>query len=370
MISTNAPHILWDYCMELVSLIRSHTALDIVELGGDTPMTALTGDTPDISHLCEFSWYDMVWFVDVNDQLQNRKLARYLGPSHDIGQALTSKLLVVSGKEISRTSVIPFSVEDKNNPVVKEQVERFNADLTRVLGDRARGIDVGPYDDDLPEFEEAYADDDSDEIPPLPESDEVDYNQFHRFISARVMIPVSGELRQGTVVARKRDDDGKLIGRSHKNPLLDTSMYDVEFQDGITEAFTANTVAEAIFAQIDDEGNEFNILADVIDHKKTSEALQGDDNYVTHNGKQYPKQTTKGWSMCVQWRDGSTSWVRLVDLKESNPVEVAEYALANKLLNEPAFSWWAPYILRKRQRIIAKIKSRYSSEDCARSTSI
>lgn len=72
MVSTNAPHVLWDHCMQLMSLIRSHLALDIAELNGDTPVTALTGDTPDISHLCEFGWYDVVWYMDPNDQIQNR----------------------------------------------------------------------------------------------------------------------------------------------------------------------------------------------------------------------------------------------------------------------------------------------------------
>jgi Reverse transcriptase (RNA-dependent DNA polymerase) len=48
----------------------------------------------------------------------------------------------------------------------------------------------------------------------------------------------------------------------------------------------------------------------------------------------------------------------LKDLKESNPVEVADYVVANKLVSEPAFRWWVPYTLKKRERIIAKIKTR------------
>ena len=49
------------------------------------------------------------------------------------------------------------------------------------------------------------------------------------------------------------------------------------------------------------------------------------------------RRTTKGWQLLLQWKDGSTSWTPLKDLKESNPVEVAEYAVANKIANEPAF---------------------------------
>ena len=40
-------------------------------------------------------------------------------------------------------------------------------------------------------------------------------------------------------------------------------------------------------------------------------------------------------------------------------MEVAEYAMANKILEEPAFSWWAWHILKKRDRFIKKVKSRY-----------
>jgi hypothetical protein len=37
MRTTNAPHVLWDRCIYLMAEIRSHTALDIPELKGDTP---------------------------------------------------------------------------------------------------------------------------------------------------------------------------------------------------------------------------------------------------------------------------------------------------------------------------------------------
>jgi hypothetical protein len=54
-----------------------------------------------------------------------------------------------------------------------------------------------------------------------------------------------------------------------------------------------------------------------------------------------------------------SSWVPLIELKDSNPVELAEYAVANKIDQEPAFHWWVTDVLRKRNRIIAKVKERY-----------
>ena len=47
------------------------------------------------------------------------------------------------------------------------------------------------------------------------------------------------------------------------------------------------------------------------------------------------KRTTKGWMLCVQWKDKSMSWEKLSDMKESYPVEVAEYATALGIQDEP-----------------------------------
>jgi hypothetical protein len=64
-------------------------------------------------------------------------------------------------------------------------------------------------------------------------------------------------------------------------------------------------------------------------------------------------------SLRVTWCDGSTSWEALKDLKEANPIETAEYAVAYSLSSLPAFSWWVTYTLKKRDRIISAVKARF-----------
>jgi hypothetical protein len=49
------------------------------------------------------------------DKMEDKKLGRYLGPSHDVGQAMRSKILNANTKVLNRTSVLPLSVEDMNN---------------------------------------------------------------------------------------------------------------------------------------------------------------------------------------------------------------------------------------------------------------
>ena len=51
--------------------------------------------------------------------------------------------------------------------------------------------------------------------------------------------------------------------------------------------------------------------------------------------------------------------MKLKDIKDSNPVEVAEYAVANRIQDEPAFAWWVKPVLRRRNRIISKVKKKY-----------
>ena len=60
----------------------------------------------------------------------------------------------------------------------------------------------------------------------------------------------------------------------------------------------------------------------------------------------------------VLWSDGSQSWIDLNIMKESNPVEVAEFAMAHGIDKEPAFRWWVPYTLRKRDIIVSAVKTR------------
>ena len=68
--------------------------------------------------------------------------------------------------------------------------------------------------------------------------------------------------------------------------------------------------------------------------------------------------TTRGWKFKVLWSDGSYEWVHLSDLKESNPVDVTEYAKSRGLVSEPAFEWWVPYTLKKKTAILKAVNSR------------
>ena len=66
---------------------------------------------------------------------------------------------------------------------------------------------------------------------------------------------------------------------------------------------------------------------------------------------------TIGWEMCYRWRYRETSRVKLKDMKESYIIEAYEYAVANKIIEESAFSWWDTISLKCRKQMINTIKS-------------
>ena len=97
----------------------------------------------------------------------------------------------------------------------------------------------------------------------------------------------------------------------------------------------------------------------IVGHKRDGSALGTEDAYIKiKSGKLKQRQTTVGWTFHIKWKDGSMNWVPLSTLKESNPVDIADYVVARGLEKEPAFAWWVPYTLRKRDVIVLSINSR------------
>jgi hypothetical protein len=137
---TNSPKAVWDHLMMYASLLLSPTARNITELEGQTPQTVITGITPDISKLVEFEWYQWVWFGPDTDQLPRKirpvpgkpgknyldheygsdqyldlELARYLGPSFEVGEGMAMKVLTKVGTVAVRTSILPVTQQEMDS---------------------------------------------------------------------------------------------------------------------------------------------------------------------------------------------------------------------------------------------------------------
>ena len=174
------------------------------------------------------------------------------------------------------------------------------------------------------------------------------------------MLPIGGTITKGWVTQHKRDSNGNPIGRANDNPNLNTRDYIVEFEDGDVTELTANLIDESMYAQCDPVGTQYILLDELIDYKHDKTAITRDGQMtVRSDGRTYMKKSTIGWQICWQWKDSSTSWENLADLKSSHPIETAEFAKLQGIDHEPAFNWWIPHVLKKGDRIIYLVKERH-----------
>lgn len=377
MKSTNTPVVLWDFCWNYVCAIRTLTATNNLYLDGSTPFAVIHGYSPDISEYILFSWFDWVHYHDPRDP-DKQLIGRWLGPAHDTGQGLAYHILTSTGKTIVRSTVSPLSQADTSDPNMVLRQQKFTESIESIIGNFTNStqqkypscgddpyaalFEEDDFDDEDIEFQERNTDGSNIFRPDL---DSMDYDApiaeaSDNFIGAKVSLPhPSGVLQQATVTQRKRNHDGTLVGTYNENPILNSSVYEVQFHDGTYDEYAANVISENLYAQVDDDGNTHSILSAIIDHQMDpKEALAPENGTYDVNGITKKRITTKGWKFLIEWKDGSSSWIPLKTVKESNPIEAAEYAVSRNLQSFPAFSWWVPHTLRKRDRIIKQVKHR------------
>ena len=374
------PRRLWDYGMVYMAEIMSRTARGNEGIPG---LQRVLGHTIDISEWLDFEFYDLVWWWDptVPQHISPtpKRLGRWLGVAHRVGTQMCYFILTSSGEVIASTTVQHVLRTELQVDETKELVKKFDDGIKERLNDEnfmvnLTGDDIDFYLDDIDKPMGNEVGDDVNGIEPdekeyqdqwgpdVEDVEQDDFGKYDRWLHAKVKYDVGGEEVTGTVKKRRKTETGYPIGTAHDNPMFDSREYEIELPDGTIDFMTANHIAVNIYSQCDANGRMHEVLESIEDHKKDETALtRGRDtcSHTSHNGNWSPVITTKGWKLLVKWKGGDTSWIPLSELKSSNPVETAEYAVANKLVDEPAFRWWVPHTLRYRNRIISKLKKKY-----------
>ena len=370
MVRRKVPQRLWDYGLRWVCEIQNRTSNTARGLDGKCPLEKVTGESVDISEYLDFGFYDWAWYKE-NAGLGETKLGRWLGVSHRVGTLMSFWVLTMNGRVLSRTTVQRVTNLELQTAENKARTDEFD----RAIRERLSAVDYFIQDGDGkvtpgdwgdssefdPEFQEEFNKVVSDEILPEADSEFTPDVYNDTYVNMELALPRSGgEVEFAKVTKRLRDKDGLPIGTANDNPILDTRVYEVEFPDGYKTSLAANAIAENLFAQVDSEGNRQVLFDEIISYRTNGKEIKQQDAYVvTSQGTKRRRESTIGWELLVQWKDSSTTWIALKDLKESYPVQVAEYAVEARISEEPAFAWWVPYTLRKRNRIIAKLKSKY-----------
>ena len=373
MFKKRVPRKYWDYGFRWCCNVMQRTYLRSHRIDGGVPLQFVTGDTIDISDHIEFGFYNRVWYRDNAGLDGGPKPGRWLGVSENVGSIMSSWILQKNGEIVSRSTVWnPTNLELQTDDV-RKTFQEFDEELARRIKD-----DDFPVDGDKPdpekwasylnedpdfrdEFFRLYQDDDLLDEDAATNEDPSPGIADNQFVNMEVALPRDTEGPAfARVKRRKTDRDGNPIGIAHKNPIMDTRVFEVEFADGYTAAMTANAISENLFAQVDQEGHRLLLMDEIVDHRKSKAAVSKEDGWqTTSGGQRRRKTTTKGWEFLIRWKDGNITWTPLKDIKESYMVETAEYAVQRRIHDEPAFAWWVPTVLKKRKAILSKVKSKY-----------
>jgi hypothetical protein len=222
----------------------------------------------DISTIAEYAWYEWVKFRATAPKFPVSKiqLGRDLGAAIGIGPTMARNILKKNGSVMYRTSVRSPTLDEIQSPT--EQKERADFDITI---EKKFGVSINEndlkYDPDYAEFvTPPYDCYDDDEVSPskMPDIDDVknedDVDTHDQYVGAHVRVPIGDEIRTGKGVRRKRELDGTVSGQANANSMLDTRTYEIESSDGRSDEYTANIIAENIYAQCDIEGRNYNLM--------------------------------------------------------------------------------------------------------------
>ena len=133
--SLKAPQKLWDHCLELEAFILSRTALYLFKLQGQVPETILSGQTVDIFPFVECKWYEFVRWYDVKAQFPQPRenYGRWLGPSLDIGPAMTANILKENGQVLHLSTYWPLNEVKMSDAAKFAEWSEFDKNITTVI---------------------------------------------------------------------------------------------------------------------------------------------------------------------------------------------------------------------------------------------
>jgi hypothetical protein len=183
---------------------------------------------------------------------------------------------------------------------------------------------------------------------------------YHQIINAEVSLQLGDSMSTVMVTKRAVGPDSTMTGSYDSKPYLNSMIYEVEFPDGQVKEYAANLIAENMLTQVDSDGYSITMMDGIVDYKRDNAVTiaESDMHMITLRGQKRMRKMTQGWELLIRWANQSDFWIALKDMKESHPVETAEFTRARDIADEPAFAWWVPYTLRKRDIILCKFKPR------------
>jgi hypothetical protein len=207
----------------------------------------ITGETPDGLEYLDFDFYRWAFMYDPED----KKMIQWALHTGNLFVGL------VKLKALGKHFLLLFAEGSKRllhcpvygptcHDAIKEHIGSFDENL--ILQIAPDEVERTSAQESLPDGILMHRD-----LEEPDKQDAVGARGFDPLIPAEVILPHrEGDMIAAEVIGRKHNVNGNLVGRAHKNPLLDSRVYKVEFLDSEHQQVSYNLLAEHLLSQIDE----------------------------------------------------------------------------------------------------------------------
>jgi hypothetical protein len=296
---TNTPYAYWPLCVEYIVMVKNHTAR--VVLRDHTPQEKQTGQTPDVSKLLQYCWWEPVYFLNEDGE---EVCGRWAGVAEHVGDELT--FVVVN----DATGFAVFwsdlcTATDPNTPNLRAEAvaadSRKLAEELSPVHKSTGSMNVFSLDDAENNGEKVYPYAPEDLIGKVYLLEEKGHGEF-------VRAEVVWSLKQ------------------HNDETRRAIQFLVETGDG------EDKVEHIV---------DYVMLCDIIEaqaatvEEAPTDAVYTFKSILAHQGPLTVKDTRyKGssWNILIEWDGGETTWEPLNLIAKCDPISVALYGEENGLL--------------------------------------
>ena len=332
---TGAPENTWMLALEHVTYVWNRSSAS--RNNGRTPIEVQTGETPDISALLLYDFYEAIYYYDPQRSFPDSKegLGRFVGVAEHVGDALCFRVLLDDGKTILNRSVVRSARDpDRLNRrvPVEQHITSERTPGTSVWRDDGDGTDVALLWPDEGEDSSMTGSHSSPSIHdrniglPLPTDT----------ITTPERSSTTGEVRNDGTVIHPLPALTTIAGEApiveHPDPnMLVGKLFAID-HDGAVQTGTVTSVTRLdditdIDIRMKADGSTVRMMYD-----QFLDALAPDVHPFHGIYGHRPVNRAQGrWELLVLWGTGVTTWEPLSTIFESDKVTVAKYARDNGL---------------------------------------
>ena len=306
-------------------------------LGGLTPLQALTGQIPDISHFLHFSFWEPIYYKEDESEPDHRfpsqsieKRDHWGGFAENKGDQLTWKILTDDTNTIIIRSAVRSATETSPNlRLDPPQGEDQPQDLTS---------DVFVYGRPNP--------DGSDNTPPMS------IINFDDFLGRTFLLPMdeNGERKRATISEHVNELSQQQVSRE------DQLRFKLKIDgDLLDDLISYNQLMEYL-----EDKTDTGPLEDGLYRFKCIEDHKGP--YTSSD----PEYNGSSYNLLIKWETGEQTWEPLSNIISSDQYTFAAYAKEHDLLNTPGWKLLKRHARTARRLVRTLKKSKYRQARASR----